>query len=142
MLAFATVGIMLITLVGDIFRGVMPLENVLTHPFRSMLAFVTTVTAMSLFCYLTLQFFSWRIGPEGVTGRDSSGRRVALKWAEISHISYAYGAPFPAINICGIYGKKQIQAYVMGLNCEDVHANLLDYAGGDNPLTVSFRSAG
>jgi hypothetical protein len=97
----------------------------------AVLGVVLAVLAIPWQCTLT---------PKGIVGRSYVGFRRRIAYEDIDFPWVDSSQSFTLLRMSDRVSGKELVMYPYGLDLKEVHAQLVRWAGPDNPLTQAFRT--
>lgn len=97
------------------------------------------VLMLALVAYLGARAWAWSIDREGLKGRTYWGRRVSMRWEDITTITATPVEGIPALSIGASTTKAPLFAYLLGIDVDQVRSRLRLHAGPEHPLTRCFE---
>ena len=103
-----------------------------------LMAFLAIPAVLAAVVYFGARVWAWSFDAYGLKGRTYWGRRVTMRWTDVSRVANTSVEGIPALLISSSDGKREIFAYTLGVDIPGVYQQLVRYAGPNHVLTQSF----
>jgi hypothetical protein len=107
--------------------------------FQLTLLFVGLAAFSGVLLYLILRPWACSVEPTGISGRTYWGQRSRITWDDVENVSVRVVEGIPSLVVTSASSKREVYAYILGVNIPEVYAHLARHAGPDHVLTQWFR---
>lgn len=107
--------------------------------YQLFLLFIGLAVLLGVVLYLILRAWAWSVEPSGLTGRSYWGRRSHIAWKDVDKVGSIAVEGIPALVVTSATSKREVFAYTLGVNIQEIHAHLSRHAGPEHVLTQWFR---
>ena len=124
--------------IARLVQGLPIVESVPSDLWILVALLLAIPTILALVVYIGARVWAWSFDQYGVKGRSYWGRRVEIRWPDVSDVRATSVEGIPALLIGSRSSKSEIFAYTLGVDLRKIHTQLVRRAGQDHVLTQCF----
>ena len=130
-----------VVVITHLIRHQSPLASLRSDFWLIPVFFAAITIVFALVVYVGARVWAWSFDQYEVRGRTYFGKRISIPWPDVAEVKPTNVKGIPALLITSRSTGKELFAYTLGVDLQQIHAQLSLRAGPGHMLTQCFDTA-